>query len=544
MVKFGTDGTLYCNTIKYNYKQARNIVDNNCAGQYDALECWSCSSVSKSTVQGYLSGTCFKFSSGSGTKIMSQSCFQPTANHKYYGCIYWMTPSSSYSVGDSRFEWWTNDTNYTGRLTFASKNIATNGNWVLLSSIQTAGSSMSSGTWVIRNFLVNPTTEGYCCKMMIVDLTDTFGAGNEPTKAWCDANILEHKKLRGVGTQNVTKIWGEGAYSDWASFTALKLNSNWEPRCHMLYMATATSGAEVVMPMNLDGSLDKTKTYYIGSEVCDHQRNANYSEQFFSGNVRYQYYYPIAEPSMGYQKAITHRFLNGGGGMTKWRRVGVMNTRPTFSSGSQCRFDFDFEYYSFILRAINQNFYIVDTALSYYNSWFGCNASINDVNKEWCDRWLDGRNSPIIHIKDPNKVNIKFSVPIQEAKRTSLSSYTKSAVDSYVGLTNDTWNAISNTAELTTGFAYLSFLESTNNRNARFVFEITAVGDTSITTNNYGWGYEDTSTADGANPLSAWWQFVNGYDVECNDVEIRPEVNSISLTTTGTIICKKLVTNF
>ena len=44
-----------------------------------------------------------------------------------------------------------------------------------------------------------------------------------------------------------------------------------------------------------------------------------------------------------------------------------------------------------------------------YNIYNGTNITINDVNKEWCDRWIDGRSSPIIHIKDPNNTKIKFN---------------------------------------------------------------------------------------------------------------------------------------
>jgi hypothetical protein len=67
---------------------------------------------------------------------------------------------------------------------------------------------------------------------------------------------------------------------------------------------------------------------------------------------------------------------------------------------------------------------------------------MSDINKEWCDRWIDGRSSPIIHIKDHNNTSIKFNTD---------------------------------------------------------------------------------------------------YDIVCNDIEIRPELNSITFDETGTIKCKRLV---
>ena len=542
---FGSDGTLYCNSIKYNYKQTKNVIYNNCDG-HDSNNGWSTTDVgAQSSVRGYKAGKSFKFTANKSNPMMKQDSFTPTAGHKYYGCTWWKTSGSSFSTGDSRFEWWCNDTNLTGKLTFANKSSATSGNWVLLSSIQTAGSSMASGSWYIRNFLVNPTTESYCCKMIIADLTDAFGSGNEPTKAWCDANILEHNKLCAYSYYTITGNSHSGFQS--TSNYGLTLTSNWEPRDHMQYLISSTSSAEGLQNNSGNAYLYSGNSYYASMEVCDYYKQGSTAYvQYFPSTMRYQYYFPIAEPSMGYQKAMTHRLLNGGGGMQDWRRVGVMASRTSFSEGSYSwRFDFDNCNYSRTIRVCNQGFTNVSNIIAFYNSAWGCSISVSAVNKEWCDRWIDSRNSPIIHIKDPTKKTIEFNKKMQEMKKSSTPSYTKSTLDGYVGLTGDSWSGITNASSLKTGqLAFITVTESTNNKTARLVVKVNSVSGTTVYTDNYGWGYSDTTTADSASANSAWWQLCDGYDITCNDVEIHPERSSIEFDKTGTIFCKKLVVNF
>ncbi len=63
------------------------------------------------------------------------------------------------------------------------------GNYETLSAIGTATESASN--YNLR--FINRATSGWADvnikEVMIVNLTTTFGAGNEPTKAWCDVNL-------------------------------------------------------------------------------------------------------------------------------------------------------------------------------------------------------------------------------------------------------------------------------------------------------------------------------------------------------------------
>lgn len=44
-----------------------------------------------------------------------------------------------------------------------------------------------------------------------------------------------------------------------------------------------------------------------------------------------------------------------------------------------------------------------------YNFYNDTKIALNDVNKEWCDRWIECKGNYIIHIKDPNNPAIKFN---------------------------------------------------------------------------------------------------------------------------------------
>ena len=53
-----------------------------------------------------------------------------------------------------------------------------------LATISVAGSyNLQFGSSIAGTF------EGYVDSMMVINLTKTFGAGNEPDKEWCDRNI-------------------------------------------------------------------------------------------------------------------------------------------------------------------------------------------------------------------------------------------------------------------------------------------------------------------------------------------------------------------
>ena len=78
-----------------------------------------------------------------------------------------------------------------------------------------------------------------------------------------------------------------------------------------------------------------------------------------------------------------------------------------------------------------------------------------------------------------------------EATRASVSSYSKSALDGYVGLVNDTWGNITNASSLTKDkYYYIRVLVTDTNRYGKFCIRFKSYNGQTITTDNIGWGYD------------------------------------------------------
>ena len=156
-----------------------------------------------------------KWDSGSvlfqtGTTSMltrSTTGIRPTANHKYYGSVEYKVEGTSMTWADNRFEWFLSDS-INGRITFFGCPQTTNYGWVKESAIVTAQNTMIQGNYVIRLFTVNSTLPWRAKNPLIVDLTEMFGAGNEPTKEWCDEHI---DYFNGIMSDNLSDNSGGGA---------------------------------------------------------------------------------------------------------------------------------------------------------------------------------------------------------------------------------------------------------------------------------------------------------------------------------------------
>ena len=130
------------------------------------------------------------FAFNTGTTAMA-SCSMPTpiVGHIYYGRVVYKSPSG-FSCADGRFEYfWGDGANRHMVFSSAVGNV-TNDNWSVFSNILSITEDPSNGgAWNMRNFIVNGNAVVYRKEPMVIDLTAVFGAGNEPSKEWCDANI-------------------------------------------------------------------------------------------------------------------------------------------------------------------------------------------------------------------------------------------------------------------------------------------------------------------------------------------------------------------
>lgn len=110
----------------------------------------------------------------------------PIYGHKYYGREYIKT-DGQLDAADCRFE-------LCGAVNGAEKayvfgwNRGNYPDWTIISNVVTIDHD-TTDTFGIRTFTVSGTTTAWVDGVIVIDLTATFGAGKEPSKEWCDANI-------------------------------------------------------------------------------------------------------------------------------------------------------------------------------------------------------------------------------------------------------------------------------------------------------------------------------------------------------------------
>lgn len=139
------------------------------------------------------------------TGVSMVTCGLPTpiVGHIYYGRVAQKVPAGT-SIPDGRFEYYQSDTAGTGLITFTHFSAATQDNEWHNYSARLSLSGLSSETgWGLRMFAVSNTNECYRKEPLIIDLTEHWGAGNEPSQNWCDANIPYF-----AGTYNAPASWG------------------------------------------------------------------------------------------------------------------------------------------------------------------------------------------------------------------------------------------------------------------------------------------------------------------------------------------------
>lgn len=96
---------------------------------------------------------------------------------------------------------------------------------------------------------------------------------------------------------------------------------------------------------------------------------------------------------------------------------------------------------------------------------------------------------------DTNLTVLKYSVRegdlSGEATKASVSSYSKEALDGYVGLVNDGWSGITNAKSLAPGaYYYIRVLVTDTNRYGKFCVRFRSYNEQGIIADNIGWGYD------------------------------------------------------
>lgn len=171
-----------------------NLITN---GGFEQGTAWS--GVTYDTAQHYQGSRSSKMAGNSGTIMNSQPMPVPIAGHIYYGRHYIKTAGNN-TPADCRFEWFAGDG---AGLNFVfGWNNGNHPDWYM-ESTRMQISQVNGASYILRSFVVNGTADMWADGLMIIDLTAAFGAGGEPSKEWCDANIpffdgsytIDYKKI-------------------------------------------------------------------------------------------------------------------------------------------------------------------------------------------------------------------------------------------------------------------------------------------------------------------------------------------------------------
>lgn len=136
--------------------------------------------------------------------------------HTYYARVYAYQPAQIGTVG---FYWPIAEPNFGDGLP-----VGPAGQWNLYSVINTR-QTFSAGSYQLRLDFNNSNVAGitYFDGCMLIDLTADFGAGNEPTKDWCDTNIpyFISSALVGARLITLTNIIPNSSFEEDASWNSI-----------------------------------------------------------------------------------------------------------------------------------------------------------------------------------------------------------------------------------------------------------------------------------------------------------------------------------
>lgn len=202
-----------------------------------------------------------------GTTVASTAISTPIVGHKYYGREYIKT-SGANNPADCRFEIFGGDG--VGLNWVFGYNNGNYGNWTMISGIVTID-CLNASSYVVRTFVVNSSNTTWIDGLMMIDLTALFGAGNEPSKEWCDENLTDF-----VNTGTVPAV---GATATITVTSASTTNYN---ATSATYKVTVTKGTLVANVTNYTGTYDgnaysATITNSQGGTVTYSKTNGSYT---------------------------------------------------------------------------------------------------------------------------------------------------------------------------------------------------------------------------------------------------------------------------
>lgn len=166
--------------------------------------------------------------------IVRSTNFPTYNNHVYYICgkVKHGVNNSANSTCRARLSASNVDTGYIANGT------ASNTNWHFISTIFTRTKDVAKDSLILNSYLKANTTgnEYYYRDVKEYDLTEMFGAGNEPTKEWCDENLEELKTLHKSQNGKARLFYVAATYLE---FTSSPVPTTWNASDN--FAATATN---------------------------------------------------------------------------------------------------------------------------------------------------------------------------------------------------------------------------------------------------------------------------------------------------------------
>jgi len=427
-VKFGTDGTLYCNSIQRNWGVARNFIPYNCGNTpnntsvqsyyyngknylYNALTDQSVFDYTRTAYH-------FRFT---GDRVIGHRIPSIIKGHKYYFGMWYKCSSTSCSivVRNGGSDMWSLPHSATSTWTWTSK-------------VFTATSAVSAGNYTISsgaNWVIwaGSSVTMYFTRPILFDINECFNDTVSSTytedfwKTWIDATLREKRTIAcGDPGQNYTNyqyIINNSLFNG----SAMGVASNWS--------STSPKPDAFAGNYTITDSTDVPWGFWRHCVTKSTSESFLYSYSNYGPDTSRYYYLSI----YGRQESVigcTNEFFisetgsnNLGsnpiiattskyGGCKNWRRSSVY-AKPGATTSAKIRFDLN-------SPPASQNVYYTmgfyecgNYWIQKYNTAFGTILSQDStgVNRYFMDCWSDPGYQPFVHCPSPEGEDqkIKFN---------------------------------------------------------------------------------------------------------------------------------------
>ena len=419
-ITFGSDGTLYCNSIKRNWGVARNLMPyNSGAGKtFDGNTLWW----NGGQLNGYQTGSIyatrsyFHWTANSGQTV-SMGLPKLYSGHKIY-ISYWYYAASGTSLSSLGIR----STSSGSAISGTKPRTSADGSWHFFSNVITLSSDYSATTWstLNTNFFFGGGIS--VTRVIIFSINEAFNdtIANSFTdlewKNWIDATLREHRTFSTLSNINWYQASGVSGQSSSTDFNKNSIydggslsNEAQYPREWFIQFNTDSSSPECCYTLSGTGNNLTNGYYYYGAMYFRYNNSIGKTNDI---------YFPVAEPTLGGGIPIiatTSKY----GYAKQWRIVSAYNIRNNWNTGNYtARFDLNHSKTTCNYETILGWMSIMPVMNSSSSGWFyyynlawntanhskpasSLTATSTGINRYFFDCWVDGYSQPIIHCPSP-----------------------------------------------------------------------------------------------------------------------------------------------